>query len=253
MIDQDLFDLIERLRDFNIAIVERTMYEYTVRDQEISDMNQPPIKFKPYSLKPAGLFTDVYGYFINSLNRTFVLFLEIEPETVGDSVRYYDMNIHPKCEACLILLIGAFETYLADKFDDLRRKLKIYEDLGDIKFHNKKDVKRAFRSINIKLLSYNDEREPERKDQIEWEDRIRYLWNKFFADDIGYVDIRHEITHTYLPGLNKYGEPMFIDKQLIKNCLLDIAEIIFKFEEKINLKHEDLIKLRNWDSTTIQL
>ena len=44
----------------------------------------------------------------------------------------------------------------------------------------------------------------------------------------------------------------FIDLEYIKNCFLNKVEIIFKFEEKINRKHGDLFKFRDWKYDRIE-
>jgi len=113
--NQDLKEIVKELKKFDIELSKEKLYEYTLESS---------IKLEKQSLLVRYPHTEQYGEFIHNLNRVWTLFLEIDTRN-DDNFNGYEFKIQPKCEACLILLIGALETYLSDKFYGLAKELKM--------------------------------------------------------------------------------------------------------------------------------
>jgi len=266
MTDKNLLDLVKKLEKFNIAHDKGGGELYFSAGEVIKGVSFDLIDL---SLSSKGTVTDEYDNFINNMNRVLVLLSELFSEFI-ENFGGYQMKVQPKCEACLILLVSAFETYLTEKFCSIVVKLKpphiktkLIEctdiSLIRINFQNKKTIKEKFKEIGINLLEFYDldEQKPlskkEEKEERRWNKTTTRLWEKFFAGDkrnkkLGYSITRHKIIHNY--RMSDWG---VIDKLYIKNCFLDLVEIVYKFEEKINKKHGDLFHFKRSFAATLNL
>ena len=129
-----------------------------------------------------------------------------------------DFLYHSLMDNSHILLITAFEAYLAELLNFLRK----YEGLElldpiELEFQKKDRIKAEFQELNIDVAHVNDE-----------------LWRRIFASlgEGGLIKVRNSIVHD---GWNRLSEKFkLLDINYLKFAVMTIVELIYKLDRHIN-------------------
>ena len=117
-----------------------------------------------------------------------------------------------------ILLITAFEAYLAELINFLRESegLEVLDPI-ELEFQKKDRIKAEFQELNIDIAHINDE-----------------LWRRIFAslEEGGLIKVRNTIVHD---GWNNLIEKFkLLDVKYLHFAVLTIVELIYKLDRHIN-------------------
>ncbi len=129
-----------------------------------------------------------------------------------------DFLYHSLMDNSHILLITAFEAYLAELINFLREYegLEVLDPI-DLEFQKKDRIKAEFQDLNIDIAHINDE-----------------LWRRIFASlgEGGLIKVRNSIVHD---GWNNLSEKFkLLDFKYLSFAVMTIVELIYKLDRHIN-------------------
>ena len=129
-----------------------------------------------------------------------------------------DFLYHSLMDNSHILLITAFEAYLAELINFLRESegLEVLDPI-ELEFQKKDRIKAEFQELNIDIAHIDDE-----------------LWRRIFAslEEGGLIKVRNSIVHD---GWNNLSEKFkLLDFKYLNFAVLTIVELIFKLDRHIN-------------------
>ncbi|MBA7516962.1 hypothetical protein ES705_09012 [subsurface metagenome] len=129
-----------------------------------------------------------------------------------------DFLYHSLMDNSHILLITAFESYLAELINFLREAegLELLDPII-LEFQKKERIKAEFQELNIDIAHINDE-----------------LWRRIFAslEEGGLIKVRNSIVHD---GWNNLCEKFkLLDFKYLNFAVLAIVELIYKLDRHIN-------------------
>ena len=129
-----------------------------------------------------------------------------------------DFLYHSLMDNSHILLITAFETYLAELINFLREDegLEVLDPI-ELEFQKKDRIKAKFQELNIDVAHIDDE-----------------LWRRIFAslEEGGLIKVRNSIVHD---GWNNLSEKFkLLDIKYLNFAALTIVELLYKLDRHIN-------------------
>lgn len=190
-------EFITQLREKLIVYNLSENYFFHVDDNRIMYEFTPQFPQEPYTL--------AWIRFNFNINKVI--------ETLKNALNYGDNTSHYflMCDNALVLLITAFEAYLANNYNKIRINLgEIEIDPKFLKFQNKDDLKEKYREFNIDIAQLDDE-----------------LWRKIFAsgeNERGLIKLRNIVVHSGWDNFQNRSD--MINHILVEEAIITIIEFI---------------------------
>ncbi len=129
-----------------------------------------------------------------------------------------DFLYHSLMDNSHILVITAFEAYLADLLNFLREAedLEVLDPIA-LEFQKKDRIKSEFQELNIDIAHINDE-----------------LWRRIFAslEEGGLIKVRNSIVHDGWDNLSEKFK--LLNFKYLNFAILTVVELIYKLDRHIN-------------------